>query len=239
MWLAVLVVDGDLMFLLPVLLASSNLPCVVRWLCCTTHTSHRIHIHWRSTLDMHLGHAPWTCTLDMHLGHLGCHVPYLVPPWGMHAAPWTDNLGVQPFWIRGHPWGPRGLFGVSASAEGSDPEGLSVKAIGLSGPQTTRDIIISKGLLRWSSLLLGVQPPQTAVGSPGYPRWSLPPRVVLTGPAPSRRHLGLSTTGSPHDSPWSYVVWRKLAPKVHAHVGCAPSLPQGGQALSRWAIRIG
>ena len=57
-------------------------------------------------LEIYLGHAPWTCTLDMYLGHaprhLGCHVPYLVPPWGMHAAPWTDTW--SPTWIRGHPW---------------------------------------------------------------------------------------------------------------------------------------
>src|SRR5579875_2592365 len=47
-------------------------------------------------MEIYLGHAPWACTLDMYLGHaprhLGCHVPYLVPPWGMHAAPWTGRV---------------------------------------------------------------------------------------------------------------------------------------------------
>ena len=91
MWLAVLVVDGDLCFCFR--FCSLHLICRASLMALLHHTYIPSYPY---PLEIYLGHAPWTCTLDMYLGHaprhLGCHVPYLVPPWGMHAAPRTDTL---------------------------------------------------------------------------------------------------------------------------------------------------
>ena len=99
MLLAVLVVVATRCFCFRFLLASYDLPCYLQTAILQPHTYPTVSISpWRS--------LPWTCTLGMHLGHAprhhGCHVPHLVPPWGMHAAPWTLDLG--PWTLGLGPW---------------------------------------------------------------------------------------------------------------------------------------
>src|SRR5579875_3612507 len=129
--------------------------------CCTAHSSYRIHIHWRSTLDMHLGHAPWTCTLDMQLGtldatcHTLCHPGACMPHLG--PIPWSPTLNPRT------PSDPRCLEMPARKGKG---------AVGWAGLGAGRAPVS-----RWA--LSRVQPPRL-VGSPGYPL--PPPRVVLAPP---------------------------------------------------------
>ena len=133
----------------------------LRRLCCTTHTSYRIHIHWRSTLDMHLGHAPWTCTLDMHLGtldatcHTLCHPGACMPHLGpQHWSPTLDpRTPLDPLCLEMPARKGKGAVGWAGHGAGRAP------------------------VSRWA--LRRVQPPRL-VGSPGFP--VPPPRVVLAPP---------------------------------------------------------
>jgi hypothetical protein len=163
MWQAVLVVVGTRCFCFRFLFASYDLPCTL---------DGQSAPHTYPTVSIVIGDLPWTCTLGMHLGHaprhLGCHVPHLVPPWGMHAAPWTLDLGpwtldlgVQ-HWIRG-PSDPHCLELPARKGKG---------AVGWAGLGAGRAPVS-----RWA--LRRVQPPRL-VGSPGFP--VPPPRVVLAQP---------------------------------------------------------
>ena len=207
MWLVVLVVD-DLCFCFR--FCSLHLICRASLmvlqdkvraggLCCTTHTSYRIHIHWRSTLDVHLGHAPWTCTL---------HVPWTCTsaPWmpraipcatlGLHAAPWTDTLEstlprtpLDPCYLEMPARKGKGAVGRAGLGAGRAPVGGPLAGFNHCG---------------W----LAVPGPQCR-----HPGWCLPRPIAWPVP-----------TGSPHAA--QLPVEEDAAV---TRMPCARSLPQGGR----------